>query len=110
MTESRVVSLRAFAVVGRGRGRIVLPPDVVRVDRPSPWGNPYRIGRWDVEEDGRPRSVVVDRDLALELFRGHAVQRLAADPLWLRPLNGKRLACWCAPLPCHADILVELGA
>lgn len=26
----------------------------------------------------------------------------------LRDLRGRRLACWCSPKPCHADVLVEL--
>jgi len=26
----------------------------------------------------------------------------------LPELKGKRLGCWCAPLPCHGDILREL--
>jgi hypothetical protein len=25
-------------------------------------------------------------------------------------LAGRRLACWCAPLPCHADILARIAA
>lgn len=25
----------------------------------------------------------------------------------LEPLRGKRLACWCHPLPCHGDVIVE---
>ncbi|GAG87489.1 unnamed protein product, partial [marine sediment metagenome] len=24
-------------------------------------------------------------------------------------LKGKDLVCWCAPLPCHADVLLELA-
>lgn len=28
---------------------------------------------------------------------------------WLRSLRGKRLACHCAPLPCHADTYAELA-
>ncbi|MGW6918567.1 DUF4326 domain-containing protein [Kitasatospora sp. NPDC054939] len=24
-------------------------------------------------------------------------------------LRGRRLGCWCAPLPCHADVLAELA-
>ena len=27
----------------------------------------------------------------------------------LPELKGKDLVCWCAPAPCHADILVELA-
>lgn len=26
----------------------------------------------------------------------------------LHELNGKVLGCWCAPGPCHGDVLVEL--
>ncbi|MGY0465551.1 DUF4326 domain-containing protein [Kitasatospora sp. cg17-2] len=30
--------------------------------------------------------------------------------LLARPeLRGHRLACWCAPLPCHADVLADLA-
>ncbi|MEU3570540.1 DUF4326 domain-containing protein [Kitasatospora sp. NPDC036755] len=25
------------------------------------------------------------------------------------PLRGRRLGCWCAPLPCHADVLADLA-
>jgi len=27
----------------------------------------------------------------------------------LHELKGKRLGCWCKPLPCHGDILVGLA-
>jgi Domain of unknown function (DUF4326) len=27
----------------------------------------------------------------------------------LPELRGKTLVCWCAPLPCHGDVLVELA-
>ena len=26
----------------------------------------------------------------------------------LPDLEGMRLGCWCAPLPCHGDVLVKL--
>jgi hypothetical protein len=26
-----------------------------------------------------------------------------------KELRGKILGCWCAPLPCHADILAEVA-
>lgn len=73
------------------------PPDAVYVGRPSPWGNMYHIGR-----DGSRAEVV-------ELFRRH----IEAAPDFLNrvraELHGKHLACWCAPLPCHADVLIELA-
>ena len=27
----------------------------------------------------------------------------------VKELAGKDLVCWCAPLPCHADVLLELA-
>lgn len=28
----------------------------------------------------------------------------------IETLRGKRLACWCHPLPCHGDVLVKILA
>lgn len=110
---ARVVNLRSFAREGGPRGRIVLPPDVVRIDRGSPWGNPYRIGAIAdailVDDDAGPMDrVTIDRELAILLYRGFAEASIARDPRWLEPLRGRRLACWCAPMLCHGDVLVEL--
>lgn len=74
------------------------PADAVYVGRPTKWGNPYAIG------------VHGDRLQVIEKYR----QRLEAmDPAlrreWLQPLVGKDLVCWCAPLTCHADILLEIA-
>jgi len=84
-------SVPAYSPYGRE-----LPQDVVVVCRPSRWGNPYLPGR-----DGT-------RDEVIALYRSWLSDRLAADPDFLEPLRGKRLACWCAPLACHADVLAEL--
>lgn len=86
----------------------LLPPDVQRIDRPSPWGNPYRIGDEGYFTQAAAARFRVDRELAIVLFRMYAQQRLAAEPDWLEPLRGKRLACWCAPLACHGDVIAEL--
>jgi hypothetical protein len=68
----------------------------VYVGRPSKWGNPFVIGR-----DGDRREVVRKyREWLLT-----QPELLAALP----ELRDKVLACWCAPLPCHADVLVELA-
>ena len=82
----------ATRVVNRRSGE----PFDVYVGRPSIWGNPYKIGR-----DG-------DRDTVLAAYRRHVRSR----PDLLRQLlglRGKVLACWCTPLPCHADILAEMA-
>lgn len=67
----------------------------VYIGRPGKWGNPFEIGR-----DGT-REEVVEK---YRLWIAGQPHLLAS----LHELKGKRLACWCAPLPCHGDILVEL--
>lgn len=75
-----------------------LPATVVRIDRASPWGNPFIIGI-----DG-------DRNAVCELFEKYAVWRLKLQPDWLKPLEGRDMICWCAPLCCHGETLIKLLA
>lgn len=70
-------------------------PYDVYVGRPSIWGNPFFIGR-----DGT-------RDEVIAKYREHIGPVLAVKAK--AELRGKVLACWCAPLPCHADVLVEIA-
>ncbi len=66
----------------------------VLIDRRTKWGNRFRIG-----EDGTRREVIA-------LYKAELLTRV--DLLReLEELRGMRLGCWCAPLPCHGDILVE---
>ena len=64
----------------------------------SPFANPYRIGR-----DG-------SRGEALAKYRTHLrvhpelVERARLE------LAGRDLACWCAPEPCHAEVLAAVAA
>jgi len=75
-----------------------IPPDAVYVGRPSKWGNPARI------QHG------VSREDALNLYRAYLQTPHGQDLLkQIHELRGKDLVCWCAPLPCHADILLELA-
>lgn len=73
-----------------------LRPCAIYVGRPTKWGNPFRI------------EVYGTRARVIELYRewlwNHP--QLLAD---LGELRGKDLVCWCAPKPCHADILLELA-
>lgn len=71
-------------------------PGAVYIGRPSKWGNPYSIGK-----DGN-RNEVIESYLIM-LMRN---EELLQD---LHELRGKDLICWCAPLPCHGDILLELA-
>ena len=68
----------------------------VYVGRPSPWGNPFLIGR-----DGT-REEVVAKYAVWVRTQPHPLARIAE-------LSGKTLGCWCAPLLCHADVLARLA-
>ena len=65
----------------------------VLVDRTTIWGNPFSR---------------LTREQNIEKFRRYAEERSSFDPYWLKPLVGKDLVCWCAPKPCHADVILEL--
>ena len=69
----------------------------VYVGRPSKWGNPFVIGR-----DGTREEVIEKYKLHLTLD----------DDLMSsvkKELKGRNLACWCSPLPCHADVLIHIA-
>lgn len=93
-----------------------LPDDVMVIDRRSRWGNPFVIGQPDLAWCNQTvrlamhgiESGPLDRDGVLYHFRLYAIDRLMREPDWLEPLRGNRLACWCAPSPCHGDVIVEL--
>ena len=80
------------SVVNRRSGE----PYDVYVGRPSKWGNPFQIG------PSHTREEVIEK---YRLWLLHRPELMAALP----ELRGKTLACWCAPLPCHADVLLELA-
>ena len=94
---------RRLAVVKMRRGK-PLPAGVVRVDRNTKWGNPFRIGR-----HGTRREVI-------EKYREYIKGRLDLIGS-LGDIRGMTKACWChdwdgaAPNPmyCHADILHEMS-
>ena len=62
----------------------------------SVWANPFKIGR-----DGT-RAEVIAKYRAYLQTRPDLLAHLAE-------LRGKRLACWCAPEPCHGDVRAELA-
>jgi len=61
----------------------------------SAFANPYRVG-----QDGSRAEVI-------EKYR-HWITGKPFLLASLRELRGRRLACWCSPEPCHADVLIEL--
>lgn len=70
---------------------------LVSVDRRTEWGNPF-----EMPYDGDRETVI----------RGYAKHYLPHKPSLMSripELRGKALACWCAPEPCHADILKKMA-
>lgn len=70
----------------------------VYIGRPSPFGNPYVIGR-----DGT-------RDEVIAAFEKYFLFRVRNDPEFkakVESLRGKTLGCYCKPLACHGDVIVR---
>jgi hypothetical protein len=96
-----------------------MPANTVKVDRTTPFGNPFSIGEY-----GHDRAVALhrrwvdgDRITASELASPmpDLATRRREVLQTLPTLRGKNLACWCAlPQPgepdrCHAAALLELA-
>lgn len=81
-----------------------MPPNTVKVDRSTKWGNPFRGDQSEVV--ARYRSFVKSPNP-----RGHAeLTAFSALVHDMHEIRGKNLACWCKPgTPCHADVLLELA-
>jgi hypothetical protein len=65
----------------------------------SKWGNPFKL---TVRNNAEAHAVVVAQ------YR----QWLCDQPdlmAALSELRGHDLVCWCAPLPCHGDVLLALA-
>jgi hypothetical protein len=64
---------------------------------PGHFGNPFKLTNHT-------------RTNSLRHFKNYFAQRLIHDPLWRAHLIRARnttLVCWCAPEPCHGDILAS---
>ena len=75
----------------------------VYIGRPSIWGNPYTH-----RTDTKATHIVATREQAVEMYRIwlESKPELMAK---LPELKGKVLGCWCKPLACHGDVLLELA-
>lgn len=73
------------------------PKDAVYIGRPSKWGNPFEVGK-----DGT-REEVIKRYWDMLYTKPDLVDQIKAE------LKGKDLVCWCAPRPCHGDVILEVA-
>jgi len=67
----------------------------VYIGRPSKWGCPFVIGK-----DGTRKEVIAKYRMWV-LSQPHLMESLDE-------LKGKTLGCYCAPKPCHGNVLVDL--
>jgi hypothetical protein len=85
MTETTVVDRRR-------------QPWDVYIGRGSPFGNPY------------PITHEVSREQVLRWYKQDFIKKIEKDEVFrhqVLSLKGKRLGCYCKPLPCHGDIIKE---
>lgn len=88
-----------------------MPPNTVKVDRSTKWGNPYKEGITPGNYASWFRADVLREMASAQPTEDHPWSRhLHAIGQNLQALRGLNLACWC-PLdqPCHADVLLELA-
>lgn len=98
-----------------------MPPNTVKVDRTTPYGNPFKVSRMVYEDNGEVQWAV-ELGSGVRIFKTKA--EAIADSVALfehsrvaelirrapGTLRGKNLACWCRPgSPCHADVLLRIA-
>jgi hypothetical protein len=88
---TRLINVRDRRAVKQAKAEGLYVP----IHRPSMWGNPFHTG-----EDGTREEVIAKYEAWI---RSRPVL-LAAIP----QLTDKILGCWCAPKPCHGDVLIKL--
>ena len=83
--------------IGRGGVLIIDGERYPKVS--SRFANPFKIGL-----DGT-------RDDVIAKYRAFITERLKQSPTLyaeLLTMKGKNLGCWCAPEPCHGNVLLEI--
>lgn len=75
----------------------VAPADAVFIGRPTKWGNPFIIGKHGTREE------------VCALYAKWIVLQPALYQAAKSELRGKDLVCFCSPLACHGDILLEIA-
>lgn len=78
-------------------------PDVVYIGRGSLWGNPFTH-----KEGTKADFVVATVAEAIASYRAYLWSQIKCGAVtieMLKDLDGKRLACYCAPNPCHGNVI-----
>jgi hypothetical protein len=96
--------LNARYLPGFGERRPVIPPGAVYIGRPnaryglrgSKWANPFRP------------SSPAEHETVVAMYE-RWLRRQPDLVGALHELHDHDLVCWCAPLPCHCDVLLRLA-
>ena len=85
-----------------------MPPNTVKVDRTTRYGNPFHVGMfkdYSAADAVRDFELYAVRDVSLR-----SAENSFGPPPAYAPLRGRNLACWCRPdQPCHVDVLLRLA-
>ena len=76
--------------------------DAVYIGRGSPWGNPFTH-----MANTKATYIVKTREQAIKLFEEALSE--TGKALIRQELKGKHLLCFCAPKPCHGDVLLRIA-
>ena len=80
------------------------PKDAVYGGRPGPFGNQFRIGMlYQGRKLTRQDAVAAHKDWFLYSDQGLLLQEE------VKKHKGEDWSCWCAPLPCHCNIYLEIA-
>lgn len=75
-----------------------MPPNTVKVDRTTKWGNPFKVGQRN------PYGTVThDARHSAAIYAGFAPQNEVLKAMARDELRGRNLACWCALCDLHRD-------
>lgn len=98
MNHPLVVHVREKYEVYVGRG--VCP----KTGKAGKWGNPFSHLR-----GARAQMRVTSRAEAIAAYRAWLLAQPDLVAQAKRELRDKVLGCWCAPEPCHGDVLAEVA-
>jgi len=80
----------------------------IRIDRSSPYGNPFIMSGYSSQERDR---VINEFNTWIWKLEQQALRQKFFDQVQALAESGVlfiKLACWCAPEPCHGDVWVEV--
>lgn len=89
-----------------------MPPNTVKVDSATCWGNPFVVGKHGTAAECVRWYEMLAAGL-INLSTGNVPEQKAARANMViarTDLRGRNLACWCAlDRPCHADVLLRIA-